>query len=411
VARLLERARRGEIVRALVFAPPRHGKSELFLHAIPWWLAEHPEHTVGYITYGAQFSEAQSRKAREYAAASGFVARPDFDTVGEWRNAQFGGCVATGIDGPTLGKGFHLLIIDDPHKNRVEAESPRQRDLVHDSFKGTLEQRMEPGGSIVVTHQRWVDDDLIGRLKTEGGWEVVELPAIRADGAPLWPERYDLAALDRLRRNNDYNWWSQYMGTPRPRGGAVFKKEPLRFEGGGRDGRRIVLSVDSAGTESTRSDWTVAVAMAFDGTGASMTANIVDMVRVQLEPQDAAKVLRDFQRRNGGGVMHIERSRDGRSQSAALRKICPDLRLIEVAPVGEKFIRAQPYASGWNDEPSRVAVPADATAHPWVPDLLAEHRLFTGRGDKHDDVIDACSQGWNVAGEPRRTATEEHYHL
>jgi predicted phage terminase large subunit-like protein len=397
VARLLERARAGEQIRALVFAPPRHGKSECFLHAIPWWLEARPADTVAYITYGAQFSEAQARKARGYAAANGWVPHPKFDTLGEWRNPEFGGCVATGLDGAVLGKGFHLLLVDDPHKNRPEAESPRMRAEVLEFFDGTLVQRMEPGGSIIVTHQRWHDEDLIGTLKARGGWEVVELPALNAAGEPLWPERYGVEDLALLRKGNEYNWWSQYMGSPRPRGGAVFKREPVRFEGSGKDGRRIVLSVDGAGTESTRADYTVGLALAVTGHGPKMTGNVVDVVRVQLEPQDSAKTLRDFQRRNGGGAFVIEATRDGKAIAAALRKIDPAIKITEVPPIGDKFVRAQPGASAWNDEPGRVGLPADVEKHPWVVPLLAEFRLFTGHGDKHDDQVDAFSQGWNHA--------------
>lgn len=413
MAALLERARRGERVRALVSAPPRHGKSELLLHAPAWWLAARPRDTVAYIAYAAQFAEGQSLKAREYAAATGFAAHPRRDALDEWRNRQMGGVVATGISGPTLGKGFHLLIVDDPHKDRVEAESPRLREKVYDYFKGTLLQRMEPGGAVIVTHQRWHDEDLIGRLADEGGWEYVNLEAVDSQtGAPLWPARYDLAELALLRAKNEYNWWSQYMGSPRPRGGAVFKREPARFEGTGKDGRSLLISVDAAGTESTRADYTVALCLAFAGAAETQTCNVVDMRRVQLEPQDAAKVLRDFAREHGNPPIYIEGSRDGKAQKRALELVDGALRLTDVPPIGDKFLRAQPVASAWNAESgSRIGVPADATAHPWVADFLAEHRLFTGHGDKHDDCVDALSQGWNVAAAPVEDLTARESHL
>lgn len=399
--RLLERARWGERVRALVFAPPRHAKSQTLLHAIPWWLLARPRDTVGYITYGAQFAAGQSDIARTIAASVAFPFSPSFNTREEWRSAHGGGCVATGIDGAVLGKGFNLLIVDDPHKNRVEAESPRMRAQVQDLFKGTLLQRMEPNGSIIVTHQRWVDDDLIGALQREGGWDSYSLPARDpVTDVLLWPGRYSRDELDSLRHKNEYNWWSQYMGSPRPRGGAVFKREPYRFEGSGKIGRWLMISVDAAGTESTRSDYTVALCLAFDGTGDEMTCNVIDMVRVQLEPQDAAKVLRDFRRKHGDPFTVIEGSRDGKAQAKALELL--GLTGVEtVPPIGDKFIRAQPVASAQNDPRGpRVGVPADAETRPWVADFLAEQRLFTGTGNKHDDIVDALSLGWNCAAEP-----------
>lgn len=400
---MFDRVRRGERVRALMFAPPRHGKTEAILHGLaqlattPGWERD----LLGYISYGATFAEGKSLKARSYAAAAGFRPNPRKDSAGKWISAAGGGLLATGIDGPVLGEGFRFLCVDDPHKSRVEVESPRLRAKVLEYWKGTLVQRLEPGASVLITHQRWHDEDLIGALKAEGGWEVIDLPALNDAGAPLWPDRYDVAALAEIRRGNEYNWWSQYMGTPRPRGGKVFKREPYRFDGSGKDGRTLLVSVDAAGTESAGSDYTVALALAFEGVGEAMTCNVVDCWRAQLEPQDAARGLRDFVRKHGSPRTLIEGSRDGKAQAKALRLICPDLLLEEVVPIGDKFTRAQPFASAWNDEAgARVGLPADATAHPWVADLLGEYRLFTGTGDKHDDIVDAGSQGWNAAATP-----------
>lgn len=411
LTRVFDRICRGERVRALVFAPPRHGKSETVLHGLARHVAVWPTHLVSYLSYGAEFAQSQSVKARDYAAEMTWSPHARIDGKNEWRNTDFGGFLASGIMGPAMGRGFNVCVVDDPHRNRIEAESKRVRLKVVDQFKGTLLQRMEPNGSMLVTHQRWHDEDLFGVLEAEGGWEVINLAAIQTVfdhdtgkliEVPLWPERYSLEEFVSLRANNEYNWWSQFMGTPRPKGGAVFKREPLRFEGSGKDGRRIVLTVDGAGTESTQADFTVGAALAIDGSADKATCNVVDMVRMRLEPQDSAKVLRDFQRRNGGAPFVIENTRDGKAIAKALYTIDKDIALILVNPAGDKFLRAQPWASAYNGSieqgrPQRVAIPADADAHPWVLDFLAEHRLFTGYGDKHDDIVDACSQGWNYA--------------
>lgn len=399
LVRLLERALSGEQVRALVFAPPRHAKSQTLLHAIPWWLTARPLDTIGYLTYGAQFAEGQSEIARQIATRAGFDFSPTFNTRGEWQNTRGGRCIATGFDGSFLGKGFNLLLVDDPHKNRIEAESPKVRETVWDTYKGTIEQRLEPGASVIVTHQRWVDDDLIGRLAAEGGWERVDLPAINDEGQHLWPGRYSAEEFAAIRRTNEYNWWSQYMGSPRPKGGAVFKRAESRFEGSGKHKRRLLISVDAAGTEGAGSDYTVAMCLAFEGAGDSLHCNVVDVLRMKLEPQDAAAKIRAFCELHGHPRVVIEKTRDGVAQARALEAM--GVRgLSLVPPMGEKYLRAQPVASAWNDiEGSRVAVPIDPLEHPWVADFLAEARLFTGRGDKHDDQVDALSQGWNVMAE------------
>lgn len=407
VAALLERARRGERVRALVSAPPRHGKTELLLHSIGWHLDANPYDTVAYVSYGAQFAQSKSRLARDYALNAGFDAHPEFFTVAEWRNRRFGGCVATGIDGPLTGKGFNLLLLDDPHKDRIEAESPLLRDRVEEWFRGTALTRLEPGGSVIVFQQRWHTDDLVGRLEraTDEHWEYVNLAAI-TDGEPLWPERWSLEELEKLRREvGEYNWSSQYGGNPIPRGGKVFQRDAARYVTPQIDGARIVLSVDGAGTEGTRSDFTAAVALAVSGTGAAMTGDVLEVWQAQMTPEHSAPELLAFQQRHGGGKFHIEATRDGHSIARTLKAIEPELRIEFVAPIGDKFVRAQPAAAAWNQGRVRVAQHA-----PWVPVFLNQADKFTGVGSKKDDMVDAFTQAWNVAAESKskRRVTEEY---
>lgn len=406
VAELFERARRGERVRALVSAPPRHGKTELVLHAIPWYVGGCPAHTVAYVAYGAQFAHGKSRLARGYAREAGFRFSPDFDTIAEWRNTAGGGCIATGIDGPLTGKGCHLLLVDDPHKDRPEAESPHARDLVEEWFRGTGLTRLEPGGSAIVFQQRWVADDLIGRLEaaTDEHWEYVNLPALMdpetgeqddENGVPLWPERWSREALLALKLEvGEYNWASQYGGNPRPRGGRVYQRDPARYVDPNLDDAYLVLSVDGAGTEDTRADFTAAVAQAIRGHGHTQTSDILEVWQDQLTPERAAPKLYEFQQRRGGGALHIEATRDGKAIARALWAIEPNLVIELVTVVGDKFVRAQSSAAAWNQ--GRVRVPAHA---PWLADFLSQVSKFTGVGSTKDDMVDAFSLGWNLIAE------------
>jgi predicted phage terminase large subunit-like protein len=397
VAKLIERARRGERVRALISAPPRHAKTELLLHGIPYYLAANPTDSVAYVSYGAQFAHGKSRFARGYAETAGFNFHPEFNTVAEWRNTEGGGCVATGIDGPLTGKGFQLLLLDDPHKDRIEAESPRARDVVEQWFRGTATTRVEPGGSILVFMQRWHDDDLVGRLlrDADSEYEYIALEAIDdAETTPLWPERWTIDDLAKLRAEvGDYNWWSQYKSKPRPRGGKVFARDPARYVEPDLSGARIILSVDAAGTEGTKSDYTVGGALAFRGVGTEMVCDILDLWRDKKTPETAAPMLFEFQQRVAKGVpFYIEATAHGKQLHKALKAIEPGLRITEIPPIGDKFVRAQPVAAAWNQ--GRVRIPMHA---PWVPEFITEFEKFTGLADRHDDQVDMLSLGWNAA--------------
>jgi predicted phage terminase large subunit-like protein len=361
-------------------------------------------------------------QVREQARTDGIVLAEDAQKVGLWLTPKRGGMFAAGIGGAWTGKGMGgVVVIDDPLKDREEAESFTLRNKAYETITNSVFTRLEPPcGSLIVVATRWHEDDPTGRLLEKSGkdgfphFEQIVLPALRDpttnepsdndDAIALWPERFPRETLIATRAVlGPYGWASLYQGTPRPRGGHVFKREPARFvvtdEGRHIAGRRLLLSLDAAGTESTRSDFSVCGALAFDGDGESMTCNVVDMLRMQLEPQDSAPRIAEFAARWGNPLLVIEKSRDGVAIAKALARIAPQLRFELVPPIGDKFTRAQPVAAAWNATPSRVAVPIDA---PWIDDMLHEHSKFTGMGDKHDDIVDMVSQGWNFMTAPQQ---------
>src|SRR5450759_2271995 len=57
LASVLQRVADGILKRVLVFAPPRHGKSEAVSRLFPaYYLYRHPERFVGLTSYGAQLA-------------------------------------------------------------------------------------------------------------------------------------------------------------------------------------------------------------------------------------------------------------------------------------------------------------------------------------------------------------------
>ena len=125
--------------------------------------------------------------------------------------------VSSGISGSITGKGADLMIIDDPVKNRQEADSITYRDRVWNEWKSTLATRLHPNASVVIVLTRWHEDDLAGRLINEeaGRWKLLNFPAIaegsaegsddllgRAEGEALWPERYGVKELEEKKDNN-----------------------------------------------------------------------------------------------------------------------------------------------------------------------------------------------------------------
>jgi len=209
--------------RICISAPPRHGKSDLLFHLIARYLVDNPTKLVAYAGYGAKMAESKSRTIREYFLRAGGQLSTDSKAAHEWRTTQGGGLMAVGVEGPLTGFGISLLVIDDPYRSRAEAESATIRENIEDWWRSVARTRLEPGGSICITHTRWHPDDLIGHLKDMPGWKYYNFPAITPDGEALWPERFSIDDLNEIRREvGEYDWAALYMGAPRPRGGALF---------------------------------------------------------------------------------------------------------------------------------------------------------------------------------------------
>ena len=148
--------------------PPRHGKSELLSHWLEvWYLANWPDKRIGLASYAHGFAATWGRKVRNTIRDNpeiGVEISRDQSIGHNWQTSEEGGMMTSGVGGPFTGRGFDLLIIDDPIKNRLDANSPRIRQRIWDWWTSTARTRLEPGGSAIVVMTRWHEDDLVGRL-------------------------------------------------------------------------------------------------------------------------------------------------------------------------------------------------------------------------------------------------------
>ena len=242
--------------RIMVLAPPRHAKSTLISLALPtWFLDTFPERNVILSSYEATFAYKWGGKVRDaidlHKDYLRIRTRQDVAARQMWELAPKcadgapggGGMVTAGVGGPLTGHGAHLLIIDDPHKNWAEANSKTYQDKIWDWYTGTARDRLEPGAIVVLAMQRWCEADLAGRIQKaaeEDGeaWAVVRLPALaedsdplgRAPGEALWPERYDVASFEAVRRAlGSYKFSAKFQQDPKPDEGQIFKRSRFRY--------------------------------------------------------------------------------------------------------------------------------------------------------------------------------------
>jgi predicted phage terminase large subunit-like protein len=150
---------------------------------------------------------------------------------------------ATGIGGSLTGLGFNVGIIDDPVKDREQADSEVERENAWDWFSSTFYTRSLKGSGMLIIQTPWHWDEIAQRLleiqDVEGAekWQVIELPALARDGdalgrepgQALCEELIPREQLLRMRATMDARDWSAlYQCRPVPEEGDFFKAKDLQ---------------------------------------------------------------------------------------------------------------------------------------------------------------------------------------
>lgn len=278
ISEKLEAVERGEIKRIMFFMPPRHGKSELCSIQFPaWYFGRNPNKEIITSSYSSDLAVDFGRKARnlvnsqEYENVFETKLADDSKSAGKWHTDQKGEYTATGVGGAITGRGADIFLIDDPIKNREEADSEVVREKVWGWYRSTARTRLNPNASIILIMTRWHDDDLAGRIlnndKDKGLWEVVEFPAIaekdekyRKKEEALWPKRYSLNALNEIKGDiGSYEWSALYQQNPIDEESQEFKKDWFK----NRDENEVdklntrnFLTIDTAISQKASADFT-----------------------------------------------------------------------------------------------------------------------------------------------------------
>jgi hypothetical protein len=272
VLRAVERMEAGQGARLAVAMPPQEGKSRRLTIATPLWLlVRNPDLRVGIASFESDNATTFSREVRNMIAAYGsgtaltprplsedllgIALRGDSTSVSRFSIAgHVGGLVAVGMKGGLTGKPLDVLVVDDPYKDREQADSPEHRAKVWAWWSNVAVPRLPSAALVVLVQTRWHPDDLYGAVLAQERalperlrrWEFVSIPAqaerprLDDDGnlAPGWlpdaldrePGEWLQSARGRdpedweLRRAEvgETAWGSLYQQHPTPPEGAVF---------------------------------------------------------------------------------------------------------------------------------------------------------------------------------------------
>jgi predicted phage terminase large subunit-like protein len=418
LAAMLERAARGEVRRLLICIPPRHGKSMLSSVILPAWiLGLDPAAKIICASYGDDLAQDFARRTRDIMMAPAYRGLfPDTvlngKSLDELRTTAKGYRLATSVGGVLTGMGADFVIVDDPMK-ASDAYSMAERERVHSWIKTTVMSRFDDPkkGVLIVIAQRMHQDDLIGRLRAEGGFEVLEMPGEGVvaqsfdlgdgqtwdfkPGDILYPDKFNRQALDQLKLDlGERGYSAQVLQRPSPPGGAIFKLHHFqRYDDAPPRYEKIIQSWDPASTEEEYSSWTVCTTWGVR----KRNLYLLDVFRKRLQFYQLKPTLLNLRDRFGAEMVILETSGIGLNFGNLITAEDPHWQswLAPSSPRQDKLTRAISQTPLF--EQKRIFLPRQAD---WLETFESEIAEFPT--SKFDDQVDSTVQFLNALRSPNR---------
>lgn len=244
LAEVLQLVYEGKIRFLLVEMPPRHSKSLHVAQLFPSWVVgKDRDKNFIVASYSSELAVDHGRETRNIINTNiysnifpGTKLAQDSKAKGKWNTTGKGAYVATGVGGSITGRGADIFAIDDPLKDRKEADSKHIRDERFKWLKAVARTRLTPTGAMIIQHTRWHEDDMIGRTLNEESWVDywdwhegheakwvrLKLTAIaekdekyRNKGEALWQEQFPLKELNEIKESlGPYEFSALYQQNP-----------------------------------------------------------------------------------------------------------------------------------------------------------------------------------------------------
>lgn len=415
----------------LIETPPQHGKSLTITESFPsWYLGRYPKNRVIEASYNddtaKRFGRKNLEKVETYGEKLFGVKKGSIWTTTEFEFENgWGRMISRGIMSGITGNPANLMIIDDPIKNREEADSATYRAKLWGEWQNTLKSRLAAGAKVIVIMTPWHEDDLAANLlQKEPNTRLVRLPVEaeegdllgRKPGDALAPELgKDRAWLEQFKRgyiNDPKNgglraWQALFQCSPRVEGGNLVRREWWKYY----DPQEItafgttVISVDAAFKDKESNDY---VAIQVWG-----KRGIDYYLRYSLNKHmdfpatlDALRTLRRLF--PDTTYLLIEDKANG---SAIIQTLQHEfIGVVGVTPKGGKVARVNAITPAI--ESGHVFLPKDEL---WTEAFVDQFTAFPNA--PHDDMVDSASQAISfmlysngttgVIEDPKRQRLEE----
>lgn len=259
--------------------PPQHSKSTTITETLPsWLLGKNPDARIILVSYNQDlaksFNARNKDKIREFGKDVFGIEIGDTDNTEETSiKGHIGSIISRGIMSGITGKPADYIIIDDPIKNREEADSQTIRDKIWGEWLNSVKSRLGVKAKVIVIQTRWHQQDLIGMMvDNEPNVTYLNFPVVcevdedvlgRKLGDTLFAEMgKDKAWWDDFRKSYLTKEGSRamvalYYGRPSNAEGGLFKRAWFLnnlYEGTAKVNYKVI-SVDATFKDSSKSDF------------------------------------------------------------------------------------------------------------------------------------------------------------
>ena len=393
----------------LLSVPPQFGKSTTVTETLPaWYLGKNPDKKVIICGYNEDFAIRFGRRNKEKIEEFGSQLFPDCVLADaprsnvEFETTRKGRCISRGILSGLTGNTADLFIIDDPIKNRQEADSETTRATIWNEYLNSVRTRIKPGGKLIVIQTRWHEDDLYGMIaKNEKNVTIINIPCEcdseedvlgRKIGDSLCPEIGRGNAWLRefkqayVGKEGSRAWTALYQGKPVAMEGNLLKREwwqyydqPWRELGL----PYIIISVDAAFKDGDDNDF---VAIQVWGKK-NKNYYLLDAIKKHLNFVDTLAAIRNLKSQYEDTIFIL--IEDKANGTAIINVLSSEMEgVIPIKPEGGKVTRANAVSPAI--ESGRVFLPRFAS---FVDDFVSECSAFPNGA--HDDQVDAMTQALN----------------
>ncbi len=446
----IEKYERGESSYIIVTLCFRHGKSQLISRQFPGYVLGRLKQSQPEIilsTYGQDLSDSMSRDAQniiksdEYQQLFPMIKLdPREQGVTSWRiEGSNSKLASTGLGGAFIGKGAHVLILDDYLKNREAAESETIRDKAWNGFTDLM-TRIAPVHIVVILATRWHVDDVIGRVLNNNNSQHEDykpafpkfslkkyaardddkfhsLPDNPTDeqkrACYLFPERMGVQWYEtQFGTLSAYRAASELQGDPSIPGGNMIKTGRVKFNATMPEDLQYCRSWDLASTEKERNsedpDYTFGICMAVreqmvrDLQGKAIKNDkgepakiyhlyIEDGVYCRGEAPERDRLIRATALEDGPEVWQgVEAVAGYKDTFTVLKAILYGIRVVrKIMLKGDKVTRGSKWEPTF--EVGNVHFNGHPNTHPWVALVMKHINEFPNGA--HDDAWDSIVNG------------------